>query len=282
MPDIWVTATVLAKLALYLGIFGGAGTAIARLVFRLQTHVRMARAFAILGLAAAVAGFLLRGAMLTGDASGLRDPQMLGLLWSTPIGTALIYQIAGLGVLILGLSTGRTGLWLSVLGGVSAIWGLAYIGHIPDRQSWMLNATLNLHLIAVAFWIGVLAPLYHLASAPQSHAKAARLGHRFGQMAAIAVPLLIIAGGYMAYVLVGSPEALYGTGYGRTLIAKIILVGALLTLATANKLRFVPKLREGDPKAASHLRNAIMLEACVFLAILALTAVLTSSQTLPG
>ena len=37
------------------------------------------------------------------------------------------------------------------------------------------------------------------------------------------------------------------------LIIKVLLVAILLSLATANKLRFMPRLRAGDPTAAHHL-----------------------------
>ena len=61
----------------------------------------LAAAFASLGLLATIFAFLLRGANLTGDASGMIDPEMLSLLWATPVGTAFMARVLGLSLLIL-------------------------------------------------------------------------------------------------------------------------------------------------------------------------------------
>ncbi len=86
----------------------------------------------------------------------------------------------------------------------------------------------------------------------------------------------------MGYQLVGSFSALVGTGYGQALILKVLLVSALLLLAAANKLRFIPALRSGDPAAASHLSKSISIEWFVILAVLGMTAILTTTVTLPS
>jgi copper resistance protein D len=54
----------------------------------------------------------------------------------------------------------------------------------------------------------------------------------------------------------------------------------LLALAAINKLRFIPALRLGDPVAASHLSKSIYVEWLVILAILSVSAVLTTNLTL--
>jgi putative copper resistance protein D len=190
-------------------------------------------------------------------------------------------RLLGLGLLIAGLFLGRMGLWISTLGGCIAVWSFNHVGHISGRDTMLLDIALTLHLLAIAFWIGVLMPLKRLASASVTYASAADVGHRFGRIASIAVPVLIIVGGYMSYQLVGSFTALVGTGYGQALIIKVVLVGGLLGLAAANKLRFIPALRAGDPNAANHLAQSIMVEWLVVLAILGTTSVLTTNLTLP-
>ncbi len=281
MPDAWGLAAIVTKFALYLGILTAAGTVMATLMFRLERTRGLALTFAVLGLFATVLAFSLRGANLTGDASGMTDPEMLGLLWTTPVGTALMYRIAGLGLLIIGLFLGRPGLWASVLGGFMAIWSFDHVGHVSGRDTTLLDIALTLHLAAIALWVGILTPLKRLATVSETQASAAEVGERFGFVAAIAVPALIIAGVYMGYQLVGSFAALIGTGYGQAMILKVLLVAVLLGLAAANKLRFVPALRSGHTVAANHLSNAITIEWAVIYAILAMTALLTTNLTLP-
>mgnify|MGYP000610330146 CR=1 FL=1 len=251
MPDAFGLAAIVTKFALYLGVMTAAGTVIATLIFRLDRTRGLAAAFAVLGLGATILAFSLRGANLTGDVSGMTDPEMLGLLWTTPVGTALLLRLVGLGLLVAGLFMGRVGIWVSVVGGVLAIWSFDQVGHVSGRETTLLDISLTVHLLAVALWIGVLTPLKRLASSTATYATAADLGHRFGVVASVTVPVLIIMGGYMSYQLVGSFPALIGTGYGQALITKVLLVGLLLGLAAANKLRFIPALRAGDPAAIS-------------------------------
>ena len=281
MPDAFGLGAIVTKFALYLGVMTAAGTVIAALMFRLDRTRGLAVAFAVVGLMATILAFSLRGANLTGVISGMTDPEMLGLLWTTPVGTALRLRLLGLGLLIAGLFMGRVGTWVSVLGGVIAIWSFNHVGHVSGRDTILLDIALTLHLLAVALWIGVLTPLKRLASSSATYASAAEVGHRFGVVATVTVPLLIIAGGFMGYELVGSLDALIGTGYGQALIIKVLLVGLLLGLAAANKLRFIPALRAGDSAAANHLSKSITVEWLVILAMLGTTAVLTTNLTLP-
>jgi putative copper resistance protein D len=281
MPDLFGLAAIITKFALYLGVMTAAGTVMATLMFRLDRTRGLTAAFAVLGLLATLLAFSLRGANLTGDISGMTDPEILGLLWSTPVGTVLLLRLVGLSALIAGLFMGRVGIWVSMLGGVIAIWSFTQVGHVSGRDTTLLDIALMLHLLAVALWIGVLTPLKRLASSSVSYASAADVGHRFGVVATVTVPALIIAGGYMSYQMVGSFSALISTGYGQALIIKVLLVGLLLGLAAANKLRFIPALRAGDPTAASHLSKSISIEWLIILAMLGTTAVLTTNLTLP-
>ena len=281
MPDAFGLAAIVTKFALYLGVMTSAGTVMAMLMFRLERTRGLAMTFAVLGIVAAILAFSLRGANLTGDVSGLTDPEMLKLLWTTPVGTALLLRLVGLGLLIAGLFMGRVGTWVSVLGGVIAIWSFDHVGHVSSRDTTLLDIALMLHLLAVALWIGVLTPLKRLASSSNTYSSAADVGHRFGVVASASVPVLIIVGGYMGYQLVGSFTALVGTSYGQAMIIKVLLVGLLLGLAAANKLRFIPALRTGDSAVANHLSKSISVEWIVILAVLGMTAVLTTNLTLP-
>lgn len=285
MFDVWGLASTAVKFALYLGVLTSVGTVLAIVFFQLPKHRGFSIAFAFIGLAATLFGFSLAGATLTGDASGMTDPEMLGLLWSTSVGTAVVFRITGLGLLILGLFASlfakRLGLAMAVIGAVLSLWSFVYFGHIPDRNSQVLNLVLLFHLAAISLWIGILTPLRALSLDEKAIKAATDLGHRFGTVAAVLVPLLIHAGGYMSYELVGSFSRLVGSGYGQALILKVVVVTGLLGLAAANKLRFIPQMSKGDHGAARHLAKSISFEWMAIVAVLLLTAVLTSVLTLP-
>ena len=205
MPDLWELLSILAKFLMYFGVLGSVGLVLVRLVFRRETgavHRRIcgqASALALLALAAAGFGFLLRGAAMTGDASGMTDPEMLGLLWRNPPGNRLVLLGSGLLLVLAGLRAPRIGLWIAGAGGLLALWSFARIGHIPDAGPLLLQALLVLHLAAAAFWIGILSPLRRLAAQPEELSAAAELGYRFGRIAAVTVPVLVAAGIVMAW-----------------------------------------------------------------------------------
>jgi putative copper resistance protein D len=281
LPDVWGLAAIATKFALYLGVLISSGTVFASLAFRLNGYLAYSISLAILGLFAAVFSFLLLGANLTGDVSGLLDRELLLLLWNTPSGTTLAYQITGMGLLVCGLFLGQPGRWISATGGLIAIWSFSSIGHIAGLDRLLLEITLATHLTAIAFWLGVLKPLTKLSSSQKTWPAAADLGQRFGLVAVILVPLALTAGLYMSFILVGSFNALVNTSYGQTLILKSTLVSLLLALAAANKFKFVPALRQGNPQAAKKLIRSINAEWVIIFSILGITAILTSSLTLP-
>ncbi len=288
MPDIWGITAILAKLVLYFGFAGSTGLVIVRCLFSNLTAPvrpliqRQAMVLAWLALAATAFGFMLRGAVLTGGIDGMIDPEMLGLLWQTPVGDALVYRLVGAALILVGLSVPRFGDWIALLGGAVALWSFAQIGHVPELEGFGPQLLLFLHLFSVAFWVGILSPLRDLSRMPDHLKEAAELGHRFGQIAAWVVPVLLVAGIWMAWLLVGTLDGLLFTGYGQALLLKLGLVALLLTLAAANKLRFVPAMRGGQAKAARHLARSIEVEAMILFAILTTTATLTSVLTPPG
>ena len=288
MPDFWELASIALKFLLYFGTLGSVGLALVRLVFGPETRrlhgpiSRQAAGLALLALLAGGLGFLLRGAAMAGEASGMADPEMLGLLWHNPPGTRLLLLASGLILLLAGLRAPHIGPWIGAAGGLLALWSFAWIGHVPDAGPVWLEALLVLHLAAAAFWIGILSPLRRLAGAPDSLSEAAALGHRFGRIAAATVPVLIAAGIVMAWRLLGDVSALTATGYGLTLLAKLAAVAVLLGAAAHNKLRFVPAMRRGEPAAAARLRRSIAVEWLAVCAILLVTATLTTVQHPPG
>lgn len=288
MPGIWEIAAILAKLVLYIGLLGSVGLVIIRTVFGdlvspLSDRIRLQATLLAGGaLAAAVLAFMLRGAALTGGADGMTDPEMLGLLWQTPVGDALVYRNSGTILIILGLFIPRVGQWIALAGGLIALWSFTQIGHVPGLEVTGVRLLLLLHLLGIAIWVGILGPLHALSRRPEHLTSAATLGHRFGRAASVIVPALILAGGLMAWMLLGDLWALATTGYGQALLIKLLLVGSVLTLAAANKLRFVPAMQAGDDKAARHLARSIEIETVVILVVMAATATLTTVLPLPN
>ena len=282
MLDLWGIASITSKFMLYLGLLTSVGTVYSAMLFQLTDYRRFAFVFATLGIVATLLNFLLVGASLTGDASGMLDWEILSLLWVTPIGTTLVLRVIGLGLLIFGIFLKRVGLVIAVFGGTCALWSFANVGHILDRDSLGLSFILMLHLVSISIWIGVLSPLRRLSLDMTRLSDAAYLGRRFGDIATMFVPLLILAGGYMSYVFAGSVSALLDSRYGQFLIIKVFLVVLLMGLAATNKLRFIPLMEAGDKNSSNRLAKSISFEWTIVIVILFITAILTSVLTLPA
>jgi putative copper export protein/mono/diheme cytochrome c family protein/peroxiredoxin len=142
-----------------------------------------------------------------------------------------------------------------------------------------------LHLLAAGAWLGALAPLASFLARARSARSAAmteaaaRAVRRFSVLGATSVALLVLSGTVNAGYTVGSVPALIGTEYGRLLLLKLALFGAMLALAAANRLRHAPQIltphRSAAPCAAlRRLERNAAAEAALGLAAVGVVAAL--------
>ena len=233
---------------------------------------RIAIGAALVGLAVLAVRFGIRAARISGMGfDGATDPMMLGFVWESPLGTAGSWRGAG-ELAILALLVPRVGQWIALAGCLAVAVSFAQVGHTLGEPRAALMALLCLHVLAASFWVGALLPLHRAAHCPAG----AGLLHRFGNIAAFGVPVLIGAGIGLAWLLAGSATALIGTAYGAVLLAKIAIVSALVGVAAINKLRLVPALRAEEPGAITALRRSIMIELLAVVVILIATATITT------
>ncbi|QTD99507.1 copper resistance CopC/CopD family protein [Streptomyces cyanogenus] len=163
----------------------------------------------------------------------------------------------------------------------------------------------TLHLLAMAAWLGGLAALlWTLRRIPEPAGLPASVPARFSRLAFVSVTVLVVTGVYQSWRGLGSWQALTDTTYGRTLLAKLAAVIALLLAAACSRTwtgrliraaaatpARVPEPATGPPlpepppappanPALALLRRSVLLEATAALLVLALTTLLTS--TVPG
>ncbi|HUN63562.1 MAG TPA: CopD family protein [Candidatus Sulfotelmatobacter sp.] len=102
-----------------------------------------------------------------------------------------------------------------------------------DGRPFLVSMT-SLHYLATASWIGGIP--YLLLSSKRAVDLAARnqIMRNFSRLAQVSVAVLILAGVGMAWVYLGSWDAIYGTAYGVMLCAKVVMLMALLLLGAAN------------------------------------------------
>jgi copper transport protein len=168
------------------------------------------------------------------------------------------------------------GLGLAVSLGV--LLTLSLTSHGAATAEVRTAAVLNdyLHLLAAAIWVG---GLFHLASVVPVIGETltglprrrllAQVVSRFSVLATLGTGTLIITGIYSGWAQVTIFQAV-ATPYGRTLVAKLLLIGPLLILGALNLMWVKPRLAR-DGQAGRWLRRIIFGE--VFFAVLVLLAV---------
>lgn len=159
----------------------------------------------------------------------------------------------------------------------------AWAGHATAAGAWQIAADV-LHLLAAGLWLGTLPPLFALLrdagrGAPWT-ALAAAATRRFSRIGLLAVAVLALTGFVNAAFLVGSPQAIGQTPYGRLVAAKVILFAAMVAIAAVNRLRWTPRLEAAASAAAAArgLWRNVAAEMAIGGAILAIVGVLGGSQ----
>jgi putative copper resistance protein D len=228
-------------------------------------------------------------ASMTGFGEAARDPTVLrGVLLQTNFGHAWCAHglLAILLVALSALPPRHEFAGATATVALLTLIGLAWIGHAAmDSGDSGLAHKINqmVHLAAAGLWLGGLAPLALLLlraltvhGAPFVPLARLALPH-FSQMGYAAVALVALTGTVNGMLLVGSFEALLGTPYGRLLLVKIALFGAMVALALSNRFRLLPRLGDAGADSASTLRallRSVAIEQVLGLAILAVVAVL--------
>ena len=145
------------------------------------------------------------------------------------------------------------------------------------------------HVLAMSAWIGGLIFLLfalpcatrRLPGADRTRLLAATL-LRFSPLALGCVVLLLLTGTIQAIEHIGSWDALLDTAFGRAVLAKVVLIAALIALGAVNRRRVVAQLRAlakqaAPPGGAGHvLRRTLRAEVALVLVVLGVTAALVS------
>ncbi len=256
-------------------------------------------------LAATMVGLLLQGPYGYGlGTDRIFDPAVFSMTVDSRFGAALtgrllLLALAG-GYLVLlcgwlGHFARRGRAWFGALGvglavGLASTWAVA--GHAAvGLQSALALPVDVVHLLAMGGWLGGLVTLaVILRPAAAASAEVPAAVYRFSPIATGLVVLLISTGSYQSWRQLGSWAAFGSTGYGRLLLAKLVIV-ALLFGAAVRTRKWVVRHRRApvgigvgaatrSSPAVSTLRRGVLREAVLGALVLGLTALLVNAE--PG
>ena len=270
MPFMW--ALWLCRCAQTTAAVFLAGTAVVRL---LAFGVGLKRADQWPRLAwASWAALVIAGAVLLGlttaEMSGtplvhaLADGSVARVLGGTRFGAVWRWRaglLAGWPVLRWGAAASRRQGWPRVLFifEVAEVFldavllvNLVWVGHAQasDKGGWLLPVDI-IHVLAAGAWPGGLLPLLLLLARVRMDAAmlpaAVTITRRFSRLGVMAVGLLAFSGALNGVGLIGTPAALWSSGYGRLVLSKVALFGAMIGLGAVNRRLVRRQLNSADP-----------------------------------
>ena len=246
---------------------------------------------AAIALHAGLFGFLVDAYPILGGGglSSIINAPIIPVRTATHVGQAwTLTTFAWLGVLALLVSAWtipRRREPLLLAAGISSLligFGLSWASH-PDALGTVALLADYAHLVASALWVGGAVMLVILAGVLRRLSPVARDDVvracllRFSQIAAPAVVVLGLAGGYLVLRELPSVSALVTSSYGVLLLLKTGVAAGALGLGAYHNRRVVPRIEAGAPIAA--IRRTLTLELGLLIGALVLAAVL--SQTAP-
>lgn len=268
----WLWAS---KLAFYVGLFIGIGGVFARCILMPGADAggRIVAAALALGAVGAIVSLGFQGLDALGaQASRLAEP----VVWSTGYGTSYgrtviaalaAFALAGVAIAMNGFAARAAAVAAWLLAGAA----LALSGHASAASpQWLMRPVVFLHAVAIAIWIGALAPLG--LALRRNLPGATRALRRFSRIIPVTVAVLILAGIVLATVQVQEPAALVSTAYGQVFLMKLALLGGLFLLAAVNRWFLTAPVEAGDPSATRRLVRFIATETLVVLLIFGVAA----------
>ena len=287
--DIWVILNPLIRALVYGACLVVTGTLLFGFHFKkYQTRqssaycLSLAKNGSVFGLVISAIFFLSISGNMGGDFSSIFSPLFLNLALQTKSAIAAALLLLGFSSFYLSgkLSWPQSEKAFAIGGAILLLSSFVTTGHAL-KTGPISQILLFVHLVGISFWIGSLLPLLHL-SLSNNTANLHLIAHRFGILAVYYVLGLLVAGAGFTYALLGSDlSLLLSTSYGNVLLAKMATVSTLLLFGALNKFWCVPKIIKDGPRGARLLRISVQFELLLAVIILSMTALLSTSLTLP-
>lgn len=234
--------------------------------------LRLRVALASLVLVIFVAGRLGVLVAQMGDGSNFFDAELLPLAWMALGDSTLL--------IVVGALAAAGGVWfgsriVAAPGAILVSTGFALTGHSQGLTNpGLAPAMVAAHVLIAGFWLAAPFSLFPSKALPDAQLLA-RL-NRFSAIAILAIPILIGLGVWLAWILTGESEKLFGTIYGLLLLAKLAIGVVAMGLGALNKQIITAKVAADPAIGRAWLRATLLFEATLFAAaIIAVSAATT-------
>ncbi len=216
---------------------------------------------------------------ITADAlNGLVANTRFGHLW-----LARMALWAGLGGALWFARTDHWFQWVALLIGAAILAIGSVFSHADAAYDQIASVTADwLHLTAMTIWVGGLLHFFLMIGTLWRDKQSLvpildKLVGQFSNFARVSIAALTVTGLYLAWLQVGSIDALLTTTYGRELLLKIILFVPVLGIAFVNLVYTHRGLRRGEQIWAGRLRGLVAAEITLTVGILFVVGLMTST-----
>jgi copper resistance protein D len=235
-------------------------------------------------VAARMSGGNLISALYPAILGALLERTQFGHLWEVRLAI-----ITGLALLLFVRKRGEQLVQLLFTAGLLAALSLAgHAGASISEGRWIHLANDAFHLIAAGIWPAGLAPFAIFltqtlqAKEPEEMQVAALVTQRFSFISLVTVGVLAITGTVNGYFLVGTFHGLVTTIYGRLLVLKMAVFGAMVMIGALNLLWLKPRIVVAAQSAAlwkswnflRSLRRNVLAELCLGAILMVVVGVL--------
>jgi putative copper resistance protein D len=245
---------------------------------------RLRRTYVVAVAAAALSSLLSLPVETALIGNGWQDAFSLStvgdVLQSTTVGQAWLVQLAASVGLVASLAlTDSWQLRIASLAAALLLVGTALTGHAAMQEGWLgiaHRANDALHLLAAGAWLGALVPLAVILAGRANYADRLHVAtalRRFSAAGQGIVAVVVATGVLNTALTLGHPPTDWSSPYQALLGAKIILVGAMIAFAVANRYAFVPDLAGDRERAMAALRRGTIAETALGAIVVGLVAV---------
>jgi copper transport protein len=130
------------------------------------------------------------------------------------------------------------------------------------------------HMTAVLVWLGGLIALWFAPKVWLAEPEAVRPVNRFSFAASVCVPVIVGTGLLQTWKLAGGLNDVTATTWGRMLLAKTMLVVAMVALGAISRWLL-------EHEGAEHLRRTVLTEAVIGVLVVGLAAGIVSQAPRP-
>jgi putative copper export protein/methionine-rich copper-binding protein CopC len=253
-----------------------------------QKMARRAAAFGLIASAILIIVSLTRlyfEARMMNSMPGMQETRLNQLVMHTLWGDAFLIQVAAATVAVVAFALAMRGMrigWIiATIAAVALAITPALGGHAassPRFTSLLIGADF-LHVLGGASWLGTLlcvmligVPIA-LAEGTDRWEGVVSLINSFSPIALGSATLVVASGILASWMHLEHLSSLWTTGYGKALLAKLLLVACILTIGAYNFRRVQPQLVREE--GVAHLRKSAGIELAVGFLILLVTGLLT-------